>query len=184
MARAHSYQDMPDRVSDPQPGEWQALRGELVALLDQVEGRYARVERSEPALDGLTERVRNLRDQVVGPEPTDRRREALRTVKRAVDRFSYRDEADQIGEDQDSLASAIAEIRGRQISGTAAALGRRVIDMPEFRELSGLVGGLSGRLETLEGELKSQRTSNGSVDVVASQVEQLTHVVEIGRAHV
>jgi localization factor PodJL len=182
MARAHSFQDSPDRVADPQPGEWQALRGELVALLDQVEGRYARVERverDEPALDGLSQRVRNLRDQVLGPEPVDRRREALRTVKRAVDRFSYRDEAEQIAEEQDSLASAIAEIRGRQISGTAAALGHRVIDMPEFRELSGLVGGLSGRLETLEGELKSQRTSNGSVHEVASQVEQLTHVVEL-----
>ncbi|WP_193336973.1 peptidoglycan-binding protein [Devosia beringensis] len=182
MARAHSFQESPDRVADPQPGEWQALRGELVALLDQVEGRYAhveRVERDEPALDGLSQRVRNLRDQVLGPEPVDRRREALRTVKRAVDRFSFRDEAEQIEAEQDSLASAIAEIRGRQISGTAAALGHRVIDMPEFRELSGLVGGLSGRLETLEGELKSQRTSNGSVHEVASQVEQLTHVVEL-----
>ena len=179
MARAHSFQEMPDRVADPQPGEWQALRGELVALLDQVEGRYARVERDEPALDGLTQRVRNLRDQVLGPEPADRRREALRTVKRAVDRFSFRDEAEQIEAEQDSLASAIAEIRGRQISGTAAALGHRVVDMPELRELSGLVGGLSGRLETLEGELKSQRTSNGSVHEVASQVEQLTHVVEL-----
>ena len=77
------------------------------------------------------------------------------------------------------LASAIAEIRGRQISGTAAGLGHRVVDMPEFREMSGLVGGLSDRLETLEGELKLQRTSNGSVNEVASQVEQLTHVVEL-----
>ena len=179
MARAHSYQEVPDRVSDPKPGEWQALRGELVALLDQVEGRYARVESDEPAMDGLSQRVRNLRDQVLGPEPVDRRREALRTVKRAVDRFSFRDEVEQIEDDQDSLANAIAEIRGRQISGTAAALGHRVVDTPEFRELSGLVGGLSGRLETLEGELKSQRTSNGSVNEVASQVEQLTHVVEL-----
>ena len=179
MARAHSYQDMSDRVADPQPGEWQALRGELVALLDQVEGRYARVERSEPALDGLTERVRHLRDQVVGPEPTDRRREALRTVKRAVDRFSYRDDADQMESDQHSLASAIAEIRGRQTAVVAPAAAYPSLDLPELRELSGLVGGLSGRLEMLEGELKSQRTSHGNVHEVASQVEQLTHVVEL-----
>ena len=179
MARAYSIQDMSDPASEPQPGEWQALRGELVALLDQVEGRYARVERPEPALAGLTERVRNLRDQVVGPEPSVRRREALRTVKRAVDRFSERDDLVQ-PEEQDALTSAIAEIRGRQMSGTsAAALGRRVGDMPEFRELNSLVGGLSGRLERLEGELKSQRSSNGSVREVANQVEQLTHVVEL-----
>jgi localization factor PodJL len=179
MARAYSIQDMSDPAREPQPGEWQALRGELVALLDQVEGRYARVEQPEPALAGLTERVRNLRDQVVGPEQSVRRREALRTVKRAVDRFTERDDVGPADE-QDALTSAIAEIRGRQMSGTpAAALGRRVIDSPDFRELNSLVGGLSGRLERLEGELKSQRTSNGSVREVASQVEQLTHVVEL-----
>lgn len=179
MARAYSIQDMSDPASEPQPGEWQALRGELVALLDQVEGRYARVEHPEPALAGLTQRVRNLRDQVVGPEPSVRRREALRTVKRAVDRFSERDDLGHADE-QDALSSAIAEIRGRQMSGTpAAALGRRVGDMPEFRELSSLVGGLSGRLGGLENELKAQRNSNGSVREVASQVEQLTHVVEL-----
>ncbi|MCS6759285.1 MAG: hypothetical protein MO852_10020, partial [Candidatus Devosia euplotis] len=152
--------------------------GKLVALLDQVEDRYARVERPEPALDGLAQRVRNLRDQVIGPELAIRRREALRTVKRAVDRFTDRDDVSQL-EEQDALASAIAEIRGWQMSGAAAALGHRVLDAPEFRELNRMVGGLSGRLEKLEGELKSQRTSNGSVHEVASQIEQLTHVVEL-----
>tara|TARA_R110000868_G_scaffold21523_6_gene89104 strand:- start:1948 stop:5673 length:3726 start_codon:yes stop_codon:yes gene_type:complete len=179
MARAHSFQDMTDPAREPQPGEWQALRGELVALLDQVEGRYAQVEEPEPALTGLTQRVRNLRDQVIGPEPAVRRREALRTVKRAVDRFSERDEAAHHDDEDDALASAIAEIRGRQMSGTAAGLGRRVVDTPEFRELNSLVGGLSGRLGRLETELKSQRNNHGSVHEVASQVEQLTHVVEL-----
>jgi len=179
MARAHSFQDMSDPVREPQPGEWQALRGELVALLDQVEGRYAQIEQPEPALSGLSQRVRNLRDQVIGPEPAVRRREALRTVKRAVDRFSERDEVIHHDDEHDALSNAIAEIRGHQMPGTAAALGHRVADMPEFRELNALVGGLSGRLERLEGELKTQRTSNGSVHEVASQVEQLTHVVEL-----
>ncbi|WP_224701096.1 peptidoglycan-binding protein [Devosia aquimaris] len=179
MARAYSVQDPSEHASDPLPGDWQALRGELVALLDQVEGRYARVEEPDPALTGLSARVRNLRDQVVGPEPSVRRREALRTVKRAVDRFSDRDELARHDEEPDALTSAIAEIRGRQMSSSAAALGRRATDMPEFRELNALVGGLSGRLERLEGELKHQRTGAGSVQEVASQVEQLTHVVEL-----
>ena len=178
MARAFPLSDSADLALDPQPGEWQALRGELVALLDQVEGRYAPPERVDPAYEGLAARVRNLRDQVVGPEPAVRRREALRTVKRAVDRFSERDESQAAGE-TDSLASAIAEIRSRQFSTPAAALGRRPVDSPEFRDLAALVGGLSGRLEQLEGELKQQRASNGSVREVASQVEQLTHVVEL-----
>jgi len=179
MARAYQFPDMSEPAVEPQAGEWQALRGELVALLDQVEGHYAQEERSEPALSGLTRRVRNLRDQVVGPEPAVRRREALRTVKRAVDRFTDRDDMGPPEHGADELSSAIAEIRGRQMSAPAAALGRRAADMPEFRELSTLVGGLSGRLEHLEGELRSQRAGNGSVREVAAQVEQLTHVVEL-----
>lgn len=177
MARAYPISDIPDPDHEPQAGEWQALRGELVALLDQVEGRYAQTERVDPALSGLTQRVRNLRDQVERPEPTVRRQEALRTVKRAVDRFS--DRGMESDSEHDPLSSAIAEIRGRQMSATAAALGRRPADMPEFRELSALVGGLSGRLERLEDELRSQRAADGDVREVASQVEQLAHVVEL-----
>ncbi|KRA42158.1 SEL1-like repeat protein [Devosia sp. Root635] len=179
MARAYQFTDMSEPAAEPQAGEWQALRGELVALLDQVEGHYVQEQRAEPALTGLTRRVRNLRDQVVGPEPAMRRREALRTVKRAVDRFTERDDLGTVDHEQDDLSNAIAEIRGRQMSAPAAALGRRAVDTPEFRELSSLVGGLTGRLEHLEGELRSQRAGNGSVREVAAQVEQLTHVVEL-----
>ncbi|MGV8855857.1 MAG: peptidoglycan-binding protein [Devosia sp.] len=179
MARAQSLQDMSDQAGELQPGEWHALRGELVALLDQVEGRYARVERPEPALDGLTQRVRNLRDQVIGPEPAVRRREALRTVKRAVDRFSDRDEPEHLELERDALTSAIAEIRGRQMPSSTPAHAPRASEMPELRELNLLMGGLSNRLEDLEDDLRSQRSSNGSVHEVASQVEQLTHVVEL-----
>ncbi len=178
MARAHPLSELSDPATEPQPGDWQALRGELVALLDQVETRYARPEPAEQPLSGLAQRVRNLREQVVGPEPSVRRREALSKVKRAVDRFSERDDG-VLGEEQDALSSAIAEIRGRQMSAPAAALGRRVTDAPEFRELTALVGGLSSRLERLEGDLKTQRAGNGSVREVASQVEQLAHVVEL-----
>jgi localization factor PodJL len=175
MARAFPHLDNPDTAPDPQAGEWQALRGELVALLDQVEGRYARADQRDPGYSGLAQRVRNLRDQVVGSEPAVRQREALRTVKRAVDRFSERDESTG----DDPLQSAIAEIRSRQFSAPAAALGRRVTDAIEFRDLSALVEGLSGRLGQLEGELKSQRSGNTGIREVASQVEQLTHVVEL-----
>src|SRR5690606_36612356 len=109
MARAYQFPDMSEPATEPQAGEWQALRGELVALLDQVAGHYAHEERAEPALSGLTRRVRNPRDQVVGPEPSMRRREALRTVKRAVDRFTERDDLGQVDAEHDELSSAIAE---------------------------------------------------------------------------
>ncbi|MDB5473799.1 MAG: hypothetical protein JWP99_1102 [Devosia sp.] len=180
MARAQSVHDRSDPAGDPQPGQWQALRGELVALLDQVEGRYSQAEEPEPepALAGLAHRVRNLRDQVVGPEPIVRREEALRTVKRAVDRFSERDDASVHGQ-QETLSQAIAEIRGQKMAGTAPVRNSQATNAPELRELHTLVGGLSGRLERLEGELKSQHTGNTGVHEVASQVEQLTHVVEL-----
>jgi len=173
MARAFPLQDASESLGDARPGEWQALRGELVALLDQVEGRYARTAEPEPAVDGLTQRVRNLRDQVQAPEPAARHQEALRSVKRAVDRFNERDDSSVAGQ-QDALTSAIAEIRSRRL----AAPDRRVSEMPELRDLNSLVGSLSNRLERLEGELKSQRNTTG-VREVASQVEQLAQVVEL-----
>ncbi|OAM78295.1 peptidoglycan-binding protein [Devosia elaeis] len=176
MARAYPLSDHPDLDRDAGAGEWQALRGELVALLDKVESHYgqAEIEPEQPAISGLAQRVRHLRDQMSGTESASRRQEALRTVKRAVDRFSDRDRA-IFAEDEDDLSEAIAEIRSRQ----GAAMPGRRLDMPEIRELGQLVGGMSQRLERLEGELKAQRSNSGHVREVAGQVEQLTQVVEL-----
>ena len=167
MARASSKIDPAARPAKSPPGEWQALRGELVALLDQVEGRYVAVEQPDPAFEGLAQRVRSLRGQVAAPQPVTARQDALKSVKRAVDRFSERDEA---GGDNDALTMAIAEIRGRQMSAPAAALSRQANDMPEFRELSGLVGGLTNRLARMGGELKARSDGDGGVKEVSSQV--------------
>ena len=175
MARAFPNMDDADLAHNPSAGEWQALRGELVALLDKVESHYGGEAQPEPASAALAQRVRNLRDQVEVPEPGLRRREALRTVKKAVDRFSERDARDE----EDELSLAIAEIRRRQGPVAGAIMGRRATDMPDFRDLSALVGGMSLRLERLEADLKTQRASAGDVEAVASQVEQLTQVVEL-----
>jgi localization factor PodJL len=179
MPRAHTHADFADTVRDPNTGEWQALRGELVALLDKVESHYGQIadEPSAPPSNTLAQRVRNLRDQVSGSETSTRRREALRSVKRAVDRFTDRDLPPGEMDEPDDLTAAIAEIRSRQ--GAAPMPMRRATDIPEIRELGNLVGGMSQRLERLEGELKSQRSSAGHVREVASQVEQLTQVVEL-----
>ena len=181
MPRAYTHSDYADTAQDPGAGEWQALRGELVALLDKVESHYGQVEPAQPAVSGLAQRVRNLRDQVEAPEPNHRRREALRTVKRAVDRFSERDAHPSDMGEPDDLTAAIAEIRSRQGAAQMPAPMpmRRATDIPEIRELGSLVGGMSQRLERLEGELKSQRSNGPQVREVASQVEQLTQVVEL-----
>lgn len=170
MARAYPQSDYADTAFDPGAGDWQALRGELVALLDQVESRFGAV--SDGA--GVSNRVRHLRDQVSTPDPASRRRsEALRSVKRAVDRFNPQDD------EADDLNAAIAEIRSRQGAQTISAIDRRPSDMPEFRELSGLVAGMGDRLGRLEGQLRTARSSSSDVREVASQVEQLTQVVEL-----
>ncbi|GGF33532.1 hypothetical protein GCM10011321_25910 [Youhaiella tibetensis] len=178
MARALSASDLSDH-RDAQPGEWQALRGELVALLDQVETQYARVRTPEPGYDALAERVRDLRYQV-GEGGGSRHREALRSVQRAVDRFSSERDGDGFeGREtrqnpQHVLQSAINEIRVRQGAPIAAPRGAG-----EIEALAHSVTGLSGRLERLEGELRTQRSSNGSVKEIGEQVAQLTHVVEL-----
>ncbi len=181
MPRAHTLSDFADQARDPNAGEWQALRGELVALLDKVESHYGQVEdeQPEPPASALAQRVRNLRNQVTGSETNTRHREALRTVKRAVDRFTDRDMAMAEPDMPDELAAAIAEIRGRQGIAPSPAPVRRTSEMPELRELGTLVGGMSQRLERLEGELKTQRSSSSHVREVAGQVEQLTQVVEL-----
>lgn len=181
MPRAHTLSDFADQARDPNAGEWQALRGELVALLDKVESHYGQVEdeQPEPPASALAQRVRNLRNQVTGSETNTRHREALRTVKRAVDRFTDRDMATTEPDMPDELTAAIAEIRGRQGIAPSPAPVRRTSEMPELRELGTLVGGMSQRLERLEGELKTQRSSSSHVREVAGQVEQLTQVVEL-----
>ena len=182
MARAFSHSHPEDQVPEPQPGEWQALRGELVALLDQVESQVARGGHRTPQHSGLSERLQELRYQVEEPDPHYRHREALRTVKRAVDRFSDRDESYSSASSyppnpQDSLRSAIQQIRSRH--GEQAPPAPRRAE-PQFGELAHAVTGISGRLERLEGELKTQaRSQTGNIKEIADQVAQLSHVVEL-----
>lgn len=173
MARAYPQSDYADTAHDPGAGDWQALRGELVALLDQVESRFGSGSSGAGGINGLSHRVRHLRDQVTVPEVDTRRREALRSVKRAVDRFAPPED------DGDDLNAAIAEIRSRQGASVISAIDRRPSDMPEFRELSHLVSGIGDRLGRLEGQLRSARNGSEDVREVASQVEQLTQVVEL-----
>ena len=180
MARALPVSENSDFGHGPRPGEWQALRGELVALLDQVETQYARVRTPEPGYDILAERVRDLRYRVETPEADhNRHREALRSVQRAVNRFSERDDLSDFGGSSNPrhvLQSAIDEIRTRQSGPAAAATVRGAAHIEGLAES---VSGLSGRLERLENEIRSQRAANGDVKEIGEQVAQLTHVVEL-----
>ncbi len=202
MARAYPQTEPQDFAQSP--GEWHALRGELVALLDQVESQVGRQTRQDTGFQGLSERMRDLRMQVEDVEPDTRHREALRSVKRAIDRLSDREEmayqtasnfsersAAMPANPRDTLQSAIQQIRARHQGdlpqhiaspqmATAPAPQPRVLDIPQFAEMASAVGGISSRLERLEGELKTQaRNQTGNVKEIAEQVAQLSHVVEL-----
>src|SRR5688572_16332132 len=117
MGRAYPSSGAQDYGQDA--GEWQTLRGELMALLDEVETQVAR-SRGDQGYQGIADRMRQLRDQVADSEPDTRHREALRSVKRAVDRFSDRDDQGYVPREsapanpRDTLRSAIEKIRARQ----------------------------------------------------------------------
>ncbi|MDR3476316.1 MAG: peptidoglycan-binding protein [Devosia sp.] len=192
MARAFNVPPSADYGAQPSTGDWQALRGELVALLDQVEGQYTQAGASNPALAGFAQRVRDLRYQVADDGTDDRRREALRSVKRQIERFNDRPEPETIPHADNVLQSAIQQIRARtQVTVEAPPYSAPVTPpppppaqapapaMPRFDELAHSMVGLSGRLEQLEAELRAQRGNATQVREIADQVSQLSHVVEL-----
>ena len=140
MARAYPQSLPSDRGSDS--GDWQSLRSELVSLLDQVETQVARTSPQQNYDVG--ERMRDLRMQMeeTGP-PAGRHREALRSVQRAVDRLSDRDEPIPAmpPNPRDSLQSAIDQIRSRP----AAPAPR--IDAAQLDGFVGAMGSMTARLE-------------------------------------
>ena len=179
MARAYQ-QSQPSFERDQGPAEWQSLRDELVALLDQVDGQVARSGRETP----LSERVRDLRHQVTAADQDAglRHRDALRTVQRQISRFE--DPAPAQPAPRDSLQAAISQIRANHgaprqpaPAPTPAAPPRN--DGPLLERLAQAVTGLGGRLERLEGEIQAQVRAGGNVKDVADQVAQLAHVVEL-----
>ena len=186
MARA--YQQSQPVDYDRDPGEWQSLRSELAALLDQVDSQVAR--RAEPS---LSERVRDLRYQVADVEPDTRHRDALKSVQRAITRFEEPPQP-MPPNPRDSLQNAINQIRSRQGEPRPMAAPQpqyqqqyqpvpppqqRASDGPMLERFAQSVNGLSSRLERLEGEIKAQIKTGANVKDVADQVAQLAHVVEL-----
>ncbi|MDB5563331.1 MAG: PodJL [Hyphomicrobiales bacterium] len=179
MARAFPASDPQDFGHDAPNGDWQALRGELVALLDQVEGQYVRTAPQAPAFDALAKRMSDLRSQVGDAGAGNRHREALRMVKRQVDRLNERDEAAVLPEGtRDILQSAIQEIRARQQNAVPAEPARHA-PAAHLDALTQAMSGVNSRIEQIEIELKQQRGTSLNVKEIADQVSQITHVVEL-----
>lgn len=177
MGRATSQYLKEDQGS--QRAEWGELRSELVALLDQVEDQVAR---SGSGLDGLTERMRDLRHQMSEPEP-DRQREALRSVRRAVDRFAEPDDdlpPPPARNPRENLENAIQQIRARQLARAEEPRKLAAEVAPRFEEMARSVASMTDRLGRLETELRTQaRGQSANVKEIADQVSQLSQVVEL-----
>ena len=182
MARAYQQSQPVEYDRDHSPGEWQSLRHELVALLDQVDGQVARSRGAPPSLG---ERVQDMRYQVAEQQQNDvRHRDALKSVQRAISRFEEPAPQPMPPNPRDSLQAAINQIRSRQGEpaaqrAMAPAAPPRAAEAPLFDKLAQSVNGLSGRLERLEGEIKAQIKTGANVKDVADQVSQLAHVVEL-----
>ncbi|UJQ93010.1 peptidoglycan-binding protein [Mariluticola halotolerans] len=157
MARAQPNDDWHQTQGRQNPGDWQALRADLVDLLNQVETQVA--HKQAPGTPP--------RNAAAGWAPhggQSRQREALQSVTRALERFSDRDNED--------VAAAIEQIRGRHD------------DIPhrqpeQFGDLSSTVNNMSNRLERLGDELRHGGQSPASLRDIAEQVAQLTHVIEL-----
>ncbi|MBN9344925.1 MAG: hypothetical protein J0I48_01815, partial [Devosia sp.] len=183
MARAYQQSQPADDDRGQGTAEWQSLRNELVALLDQVDGQVARSREST-----LSERVRDLRHQVTAAEQdtTVRHRDALRSVQRQISRFEEPAPQPMPPNPRDSLQAAINQIRARQgeprqnnVPQPPAPQQARVQDLAVIERLASSVTGLSGRLEKPEGEIRTQIKTGADVKDVADQVAQLAHVVEL-----
>ena len=182
MARAYQQSQPADDLHDRGSAEWQSLRSELVALLDQVDGQVARSRDSS-----LGERVRDLRHEVTAAEQdsTMRHRDALRSVQRQISRFEEPAPQPLPPNPRDSLQAAINQIRARQgeprqnNAPPPVQQASRVQDLAVIERLANSVTGLSGRLERLEGEIRTQIKTGANVKDVADQVAQLAHVVEL-----
>ena len=162
------------------PDQWQDLRNELVSLLDEVESQVGRSKRPDPAYADLGDRVRELRDQV-NDVPDNRHREALRSVQRAVNRFSERDEAPERApfNPRDSLEAAIQQIRSRHYGHASAPYPERRA-APQFDEMAHAVDGIADRMERLEADLRTHSTGQtANTKEIADQLGQLSQVVEL-----
>ncbi|MEO6014827.1 MAG: peptidoglycan-binding protein [Devosia sp.] len=183
MARAYQQSQPVDYDRDHSPAEWQSLRSELVALLDQVDGQVSRSRDSS-----LSERMRDLRMEMSDAEqnPSSRHRDALKSVQRQINRFE--EPAPQMAPNpRDTLQAAINQIRSSQSAPMRQANAapapqqpmQRAPEGPMLERLAQGVTGLSSRLERLEGEIKAQIKTGANVKDVADQVAQLAHVVEL-----
>lgn len=149
------------RANQQPPQDWQALREDLLELLNEVEDH---VQDAPPAA-----RRNDVPRAEAGYSRNEdglasRHRAALNNVAQTLQRFSSRDEGD--------LSYAIEQIRNHQHGAPDTRPER-------MRDYKSSIQQMSARLEGLGGELTSSHRTQTDVSEIAAQISQLTHTVEL-----
>lgn len=180
MARTNPHHDWDEpqtALRRSNGAEWESLRNELVALLDQVEDQVATSQVARP----VTPPPAPSRP---APYQADRHSEALRSVRQAVTRL-----ADRTPDDRpvmrDSVVDAINQIRARQTGGAPSRPEPTAPTAPEpapQAELAGFARSLDAIGEKIAGfeERIGQRLESlGEKSNIAGQIDQLSEVIEL-----
>lgn len=181
MARTNPHHDWPEprKAGDtPSGAEWESLRNELVALLDQVEDQLT-TPRTAPAPQAA------IPAPAPRPAQMSRHGEALRSVRQAVDRLADRSEGDAQPR-RDSVADAINQIRARQTGSAPQSAPALQSPAEPSRspavELAGFaqaVASLGQRIEQFEARISSRIDALDQNGDISAQVAQLSEVIEL-----
>lgn len=178
--------------------EWDALRGELATLIDQVESRllsHADAPQPHPEHKPASRPAHPERS-----EAADRHEQALRSVRHAINRYSDRHEDHAQPARSEEIAEAIGQIRARQgirpalTRSDARPVGERFrqassaaspaqapasADPAALLDLRRTLLDMNARIESFEARFSAQIADLGSNREVAGQVAQLAEVVEL-----
>ncbi|WP_404406264.1 peptidoglycan-binding protein [Pelagibacterium halotolerans] len=194
MARTEPHSDWQETgTKSGTNAEWESLRNELVALLDQVEDQI-----------GSTGQVSVPRPSAPKPSPRQtapveekksRHEMALRSVRHAVDKLAERGEPAANPSRSDSVTDAINQIRARQGRQTHEAAQTAPRDIPpqsaprapepqalSAHELAGFadaVSRLGERITEFEGRISERFDTLDQQGDVAGQIAQLSEVIEL-----
>lgn len=176
MARTNPHHDWPEPLSAPRRSngaEWESLRNELVALLDQVEDQVASAQSVRPRTQPAA--------PVPSPAQADRHSEALRSVRQAVTRLADRNPEDRPVM-RESVVDAINQIRARQTGATRHAAIAPTPAEPARSDLTDFAKSLDAmaeRISRFEASMGEKIEALGDQSTVSAQITQLSEVIEM-----
>ncbi|WP_417579843.1 peptidoglycan-binding protein [Pelagibacterium sp.] len=182
MARTNPHHDWDEPQTNlrrSNGAEWESLRNELVALLDQVEDQVA-----------TSQATKDSPQPAAQPRPAlhqpDRHSEALRSVRQAVSRL-----ADRSPEDRpvmrESVVDAINQIRARQTGGAAsvapnpapANVATASAPRSELADFARSLDAIGEKIAGFEDRIGQRIESLGENSNIAGQIDQLSEVIEM-----